>query len=37
MTTRAYEPRAPYWLSIGIALAIIAIVFHAAMKMGGVV
>ena len=36
MTPRAHEPYSTYWICTGITLAIITIVFHAAMKMGGV-
>lgn len=33
---RAYDTRSQVWICTGITLAIITIVFHAAMKMGGV-
>lgn len=36
MITRAYDIRSQVWICLGITLAIIAIVFHAAMKVGGV-
>ena len=34
--SRSYDPRARVYACIAITLAIITIVFHAAMKMGGV-
>jgi hypothetical protein len=34
---RSYDPRARVYAGLAITLAIITIVFHAAMKMGGLV
>lgn len=36
MTTRAYEPRFPVTAALVITLSIIVLIFHSAMKAGGV-